>query len=44
MELENIRTNKISFQMPSGLGHANNIVSIGLNNGVMVNSMVKNKF
>jgi hypothetical protein len=44
MELENIGTNKISFQMPSGLGHANNIVSIGLNNGVMVNSMVKNKF
>jgi hypothetical protein len=44
MALDNMETNKISFQLPGGLGHANNIVSIGLNNGVIINSMVKNKF
>lgn len=40
---DNARTNKLSLQLPNGLGCTNNIVTIILNNGTVINSVVRNK-
>jgi hypothetical protein len=40
---DNAGTNKLSLQPPNGFGRTNNIVTIILNNGTVINSVVRNK-